>query len=254
MCIIIFKGRDASEITVISVNTEIFHGKIFEEDISVQTDITVCIGIQNDILKILAVHNDDIQADVCNTLKISGAEKKVCDSAVFGGRNDRLFFRYRAGQIHTFDSHGHIRAACDVIVDHIVEIDVADHVTVRHDDVITAQLLNRETDTFECFQTGIVRGSRYVIHTGIHVGRKDFDTAGTACEIPVLTGTDMIHKGMVIVIGDNVDVADIGVYHVGEREVDQTVAASERDGCERAYSCKLRDGMVMNIAKNDTCY
>ena len=46
---------------------------------------------------------------------------------------------------------------------------------------------------------------------------------------------------------EHIDIKDIRVYHIGKREVDEAVSASERNGCYRTLTCKLGEVGIMYI-------
>ena len=253
VCVIILEGRNASEITVVSVGTEVSHVKALEEYVARNAGVAVRDGVKNDILQIFAVQNDDIQADVSVTVKIGRIHEHIGDSAFLAGENDRVGSRHCAVEIHALNCDRNVRTVCDMVVDHVVEVDIADDVTVSHYHVIGGQLRDGVADALERFQSG-VRKVRSHVRIEIDVGRKNLDTAGTASEVPVLTGSDMVHERVVIVLRDDVDIADVGIHHVGERKVDETVAASERNGREGTDSRKLRNFIIVKIRKNNTCY
>ena len=62
------------------------------------------------------------------------------------------------------------------------------------------------------------------------VGLKQRDAAAPAIEVPRATNADVVVQRAGAVLGENADVSDLRVGAVAQGEVDDAVAAAERDG------------------------
>ena len=141
-----------------------------------------------------------------------------------------------------------------VELEQVVEVEVVDRVGVGDDDIFVAGM----TEEVHVGVDGldpvlIVRyGSR-----GRVIGREDVEAFPFSREVPGFAGTDMVHQGLVVFFGDDTDFGDTGVDHVGQREVDEAVTASEGNGCEGPHGREFLDrgieGLRMDDAKHIIC-
>ena len=81
---------------------------------------------------------------------------------------------------------------------------------------------------------------------------QDAQTAGFAVEIPGLAAADMVEQGLVIALHDNADVADAGIDHGGEGQVDQAVPAAEGQGSRGAMGNQITQGGVGAIGEDNS--
>ena len=81
--------------------------------------------------------------------------------------------------------------------------------------------------------------------------RQDVQAAVAACEVPVLAGAEVVHEGLVVVVGQHADVRDAGVDDVGKHEIDQPVPAGERDGRHGPLGGQLRHLPLVQPGKQD---
>ena len=59
----------------------------------------------------------------------------------------------------------------------------------------------------------------------------------------------MIHQRLEVALGNNAYIINAGVYHVGERKVNQTVSTAERNGGHGTISGQLGKFFIVNIGK-----
>src|SRR5699024_8502922 len=81
---------------------------------------------------------------------------------------------------------------------------------------------------------------------------KDLQTAISPAQIPVLTGSQMVHQGAVMLLGEDADVADLGRYQRGENKVNQTIPATERNGCQGSFFRQLIGRSGIAFRKENT--
>ena len=248
MRIIVGKRGDAGEIAIVFVDAEVAVFHITRENVGGQTRVIVRNGVEHDLFQIVGTHHNDVQTDVGTSGKLGRIRENIPHPSVLVRIEQHVDFRRLRGQIHGFDSERHIRAGFDVIFDDVVEVYIADHVTVGHDDILILDTADGVIHTLERFQSGTVQGVD-VVGVRSDVRRQDFDTTGTARQIPVLTGTDVVHQGLVVVMCDDVDVVDVGVDHIRQRKVDEAVPTTEGNGRDGPVPGQLRDIMVVNVGK-----
>ena len=78
------------------------------------------------------------------------------------------------------------------------------------------------------FQTRLIQGI-CTIGIGRDKRRQNLDTALPPRQIPVFPRSQMIHQGLIIKMGYDVNIADTRIDHIRQRKIDQTVAAPKRN-------------------------
>ena len=206
----------------------------------------MCNCVENDALKILAIDYDNIEVDIV----ISGNIWRICvyigNSAAFIGLDDNIALTGFLCQKHALYSHCDIGMVFDMVIDHIVKIDIADNIAVGEHDVIRLHTGNGIVDALECFKSCIIEYILIVVERG-HVGWQDLDTARTARKVPVLTGSDMIHQRLIVIMRDNAYGGKTGVHHIGKRKIDEAVSAGIRNRCHCAAARKLCNIFIVKI-------
>ena len=128
-----------------------------------------------------------------------------------------------AGQILAVEQ-GDVRAGGDVIVNGLGEVRVVDRVAVGHNDV----LLGGQAQEVAVGVDGVDQAG---IHAHVLTGqvrRQDVE-ANLAMQVPLAAGADVVHQGLIVLLGDHADVLDAGVHHGRELEVDHAIAAGDRE-------------------------
>ena len=83
-------------------------------------------------------------------------------------------------------------------------------------------------------------------------GRQKFQTALFQLQTPFFTGADVVNKALVVVTGDNAQVTDAGGGHIGQMEVDLTVAATERNTADGTLDAQFSHSRI--ICEDNTHY
>ena len=83
-------------------------------------------------------------------------------------------------------------------------------------------------------------------------GREEFEAALLEVKIPLLSGADVVHHGLIIMLGDDADMTDPGIGHIGQGKVDLTVASAVGQRRHGALIGQLAEGAVIDIRKDDT--
>src|SRR5699024_9122241 len=79
----------------------------------------------------------------------------------------------------------------------------------------------------------------------------DVEAAALAGEVPFTAGAEVVHQRVIVAAHDDGDVVDAVVGHAGQHEVDQTVAAAERDGGHRALRHQFGNKIIVGVGEND---
>ena len=143
--------------------------------------------------------------------------------------------------------HGHIEAVLLVIIEQLAQIQIGNVGAVGQQHVLligAGQELGDILQRAEAAQVVILRRFR-------GEGGQQVEAGGLAGQIPRLAAADMVHQGLIVVVGDDANLADAGADHVGQREVDQAVTAAEGDGRHGADAGQLRDAAVVRVGKDD---
>lgn len=122
-----------------------------------------------------------------------------------------------------------IRTGIDMLFEGRIEIDLPDEVCVS-DDNIARPLVGEEPAVI---RKKIERvpghcGSRVVEHR-----RQKSKPAVLAGEVPVPAAAQMLHQRFVLIAGNDPDVPDPRVNHVGKHKIDEPVPSPKRDGPHR---------------------
>ena len=129
-------------------------------------------------------------------------------------------------------------------------IDIANSVTVRHNDMFLITSADKAHYSHKRLKSCGIELIRLGACVRRDKGRKYFDTARASRKVPVLSRTDMVKKRLVVIMCNDTYFCDIRVYHIGKREVNKAVSASERHTCHCSVICKLGYRLVMYIRKD----
>ena len=144
-------------------------------------------------MEILGSHYDDVQRDIRLTLKRCRISENIGYPAVRVGFVKHVHACLSRGQIHALDGNGHIRSVFCVIVYDIVEIDVAYHVAVGENYIFVGDAVYRVVHAFQRFKPCRIKCIAVICVCG-DIRRKDLDSAGASCKIPILARAEVIHK------------------------------------------------------------
>ena len=158
----------------------------------------------------------------------------------------------RIGQVVVRADGGDVRAGGDVPLDQGAHVDVRAEVPARDEHLILADIVA---------QIGADRGER-VHAAGVEPllrvreaeGREHVQPAAAAREVPARAAAEVVHQREVAALHDDPDVADAGVHHVGEREVDQAIAPAERERRAGAVEAELPELRERVIGVDQTVY
>ena len=133
-----------------------------------------------------------------------------------GGNHDRAVSVLRADK-------GNACFMRNVILQDIGKIDTADDIAIRNSDVIGAGALQIAQKAGHRFQrTAAVTGA-----AGGGIGREIGNAAPLAGKIPLLTGADVFHQRVIVVLHNQGDRIHPGVGHAGKDQVDEAVTAGK---------------------------
>ena len=125
---------------------------------------------------------------------------------------------------------GDIRAAFNVGIQRRAVIHAANHVGICQQNVRLGGVLQQVQSAAQLIQ--LADGALGDALVGI--GRQNMQAAVLAVQIPFLAVGKVIHQGTVVLLDQYADIVDVGVDHIGQGKVYQTVAAAKGDGCHVA--------------------
>ena len=206
-------------------------------------------SLLHDVLQISTGSNHDVGADG----HVALLEVLLCkvghSAALVHTDNGHGAFNVHGTCVNNLSYKGQVCAALFVCFQHSLEVDVADHVAVGHHNIILGAAIDKVDRTLERIQSGAVdTGSGGIKHGDVR--RQNLDTARTASQIPVLTVADMVKQRLIIVVGNHAHLGNIGIDHIGKREVDQTVSAAKGDRRHSAQSGHFGNAVIVRICKN----
>ena len=142
---------------------------------------------------------------------------------------------------------GDVRAGVDVLLDGLGEVRVVDGVAVGHHDV----LLGGQAQEVA---VGVERVQKARVHAHVlaRQERRENGEALLAVEVPLAAGADVVHQGLVVLLGDDADVLDAGVHHGRELEVDDAVTARDRERGDRAKAGQFTEMDVVFTGEDKT--
>ena len=148
--------------------------------------------------------------------------------------------------------HGEVGARLLVTLDNLVERNVRNDVAVRDDNVIRLVLLEEVNRTGQRIDLAAVLAGherRSLLRVGIR--RQDGDARVLAGQVPVLRVADMVDEGLVLVLHQDTDAVDAGVYHVGQHEVHDAVASAPLNRSHRAVLGQLAQIVIVIKCNNN---
>ena len=89
-----------------------------------------------------------------------------------------------------------------------------------------------------------------MVLAAVCIGRHEDEPAALARKVPLFARTDMVEQGAVFILQKHCDVVNAGVDHIGQHEVDDPVAAAERNGRDGALIRKLSQ-IALGIERKD---
>lgn len=202
--------------------------------------------IHDYLLEISRRHDEDIQIYIGFSLEIRRISLHIRYSARIVVFDYDIRLCLLSCEVHTLNSHGDIRSACHMVCYHGTEVYIAYHIAIGESNIIGIYIRYAVVYALERFKARIVERI-YIVGISRDIRRKNFHAAASACQIPVLAASDMVHERLVIIMGDDADIVYIGIYHIRKGKIHETVSASERNRCKSTVSRKLRNIAVMYI-------
>ena len=189
---------------------------------------------------------DDIAFERGDAFAIGGAvEEDLLDKAVFA---DNIAVGQAVGQLIGAD-RSHRVAAAHMLFHQRDEIDVGAQIAEHQHDVLLGNVADVLAHGVESFhRAGVVA----LVVLGQTERRQDAQAAGLAVEIPGLAAADVVEQGLIIALHDDADVADAGIDHGGEGQVDQAVAAAEGQRSRRAVGDEITQSGVGAIGEDNS--
>ena len=87
---------------------------------------------------------------------------------------------------------------------------------------------------------------------GMAKGGEQRKAAALAAEIPLASGTQMVNERLIVAFGNNPDIRNTGIDHIGEHKVNQPVTSPKRYAAHSARLGDFGEHMVMHIGKDNS--
>ena len=132
-------------------------------------------------------------------------------------------------------------------VDHGAEIKVAGDIRVGHHHVLLLLCPKESEDGHKALHSSVV-----YLDSLLRIGRENVQAAVLAGQVPLTSGSQMIHQRMVVLAHNDGNVADAAVHHAGQHKVDHAVTAGKGDGSHQALAYQFRHQRIMTVWENNT--
>ena len=240
-------GLDAAVIAIHAAGHDLQRARADEraENVVVEGLRAVGDGLIDQVNQQRALDDHDVQREVVVVGGV-GVDLHVAHHIVLVHVDERVLAVLGAGEFDVgggdlFVHHGDVRAGVDVLADHRLEGGVHDVIAVGQNGVLllgAAQIVE-------------VRAQR-LHHAGVlaavfpgQEGRQDEQAVVAGVQIPLLAGAEMIHQRVIVLLGDDAHVAHAGIDQIGQREVDDAIAARHGDGRHGALTGQLAQRQVV---------
>ena len=145
---------------------------------------------------------------------------------------------------------GDVRAAFDVRVQHLLQRQIDDKVTVGQDDVLLPDLVQVRPHARERLHLAAEFLHAELARVG--KGRQELESAVLARHVPGLAVADVVKQTLVVAVQHDANVCNACARHVGEHKVYRAAATAERHGAGHAFLRQLTKAGCFRIGKDDT--
>ena len=122
------------------------------------------------------------------------------------------------------------------------KVDGRNQIAVRQNYIFCLGVFHKAPDVAQCLQTSLVCTAADLAER-----RQQVQTTFFPCQIPFTAGTQVIQQRAVVGLGDDADLRDAGVYHIGKRKVDKAVSACKRHAAHGAKPRHLAETLVIYV-------
>ena len=124
------------------------------------------------------------------------------------------------------------------------EIDIANVIAIAEYNVVLVAVADKLLDVFNRAEAMLVQ-----IGVTVAVRRKNNKPTVFARQVPVLAAAHVVHKRLIIVLGNNADLGYSAVYHVGQHKVYKPEPAAEWHRSDRPDGSQLAYISVVKVAE-----
>ena len=216
--------------------------------------VAVCARVIYCVQKEKSVCNEDIRAYLGVALVLKVCRYLGSHSVLVALYLGSSLGRYLLCGLYGPRDYSYVGVLLDMIVDDLSQVYIADAVTIRENDIFLSALGDEIGNSHQRLKSRGIKlcGTRVTVCRD--EGREYSYTARAACEIPVLTRTDMIHKRLIVVMCDYAYLGDTRIYHIGKREIHEAITAAVRHRCHSTNTRELGNSGIMNVRKYQACY
>lgn len=137
-----------------------------------------------------------------------------------------------------------------MLVDHLAHVNVGDDVAVAEKHVFGVVVLDVAHRALERLEPAAVDAAALAAREG----GQDDEAPALAGEVPRAARAHVVHQRLVVLLGDDPDILDVGIDHAREHEVDQAVASAVGHRAGRAPLGQLAEHAVVHIGENNPHY
>ena len=144
--------------------------------------------------------------------------------------------------------HGDVGTGGQMLLEDLGNGQVHGDVAPAHDDVILTDVLQVAGDAGQSLHVALILA---LVLSVIAEGRQDAQTAVLAAQLPILTGTQVVQQGLILLMDDDTDIGDTGVDIAGQHEVDQAIAAAEGQRTGVAGTSQLSQFLIRAVGEEN---
>ena len=211
------------------------------KEITAEGVLVVGRCILDEVLQKRLPHKEDVERVVDLILNVA-TDGDVGDPLVLVHGENHGVAKFRGLAVLVDDCD--VGAGGVVLVKQVVKVNVVDCVGVGHDDIFLSCVVQKVQVAHEGVNTAVPGAGAC---QGVVIRGKKEHSLSLAGQVPWLSGTHMVHEGLIVVLGDNSHAGHSRVDHAGEREVNETVTAAKRNRCHGADAGQLDDVGVIHL-------
>ena len=141
----------------------------------------------------------------------------------------------------------YICAAFSVLIDKFFKIKINSDIRICNDHIFFFLFFQIRKCMFQRLDTSIIQ-----VHAFLCIWRPDCQTTVLTNQIPLTTGTKMIHQRMIFLANQYRYVVDSTVYHTGKYKIDHTITACKRNRAHQPLADHFRDKRIIVIRENNS--
>ena len=144
-------------------------------------------------------------------------------------------------------SNRYIGTALFMLIDKFSEIKIYSNIRICNNHIFFFLFFQIRKCMMQCFDTSVIQ-----MHAFLCIWRPNRQTTVLTNQIPLTTGTKMIHQRMIFLANQYRYVVDSTVYHTGKYKIDHTITACKRNRAHQPLADHFRDKRIIVIRENNS--